>query len=54
MAIYGVRNDAKGSSKQPEVRTVRTLEVSDLPRKETGVVRDHGPEKITLKVRNPC
>lgn len=54
MARYGVRNDAKGSSEQPEVRTVRTLEVSDLPRRETGVGKDHEPEKITLKVRNPC
>lgn len=54
MARYGVRNDAKGSFEKPEVRTVRTLEVSNLPRRETGAGRDHGLEKITLKVRNPC
>lgn len=53
MARYGVRNDAEGSFEKTEVRTVRTPEVSDLPRREMGASRTHESKKTTLKVSNP-
>ena len=53
MFKLGVRNDAEGSSKKTEGRTVRTPAVSHISRKEMEAGRDHESEKTTLKDSNP-
>ena len=49
----GVRTDAEGSAEKTEDRTGRSQAMSQIPRKDTGVGRDHGSEKTTLKDSNP-
>ena len=49
----GVRTDAEGSAEKTEDRTGRSQAMSQIPRKDTGVGRDHGSKKTITKKSVP-